>query len=230
MPELPPKRSGDIASFDRLSRLIGDGSLRPQGDKPGDKPARKIPSGRGIGPDPISGYAELQVASNFSFLRGASHPDELVVTAAALGHAAIAITDRNSFAGIVRAHHAAKTIGIRLVVGCRLDLRDGTSLLAFPEDRAAYGRLCRLLTLGKRRAPKGECHLDYADLVAHGDGQIVVVLAPEPTDMTAEFTARIAADSATAPISPPTTSTAATMRSALPALLPSAKRSDCRSS
>src|SRR5437773_11230116 len=139
------------------------------------------------------GYAELQVTTNFSFLRGASHPDELVVTAAALGHAAIAITDRNSFAGIVRAHHAAKTIGIRLVVGCRLDLRDGTSLLAFPEDRAAYGRLTRLLTLGKRRAPKGECHLDYADLVAHGEGQILVALPSEAVDM-ADFTARVAAD------------------------------------
>jgi error-prone DNA polymerase len=123
-------------------------------------------------------YAELQVTTNFSFLRGAAHPDELVVTAAALGHAAIAITDRNSLAGIVRAHHAAKEVGLRLVVGCRLDLRDGTSLLAFPEDRAAYGRLTRLLTLGKRRAPKGECHLDYADVVAYGAGQIIVVLPP----------------------------------------------------
>jgi error-prone DNA polymerase len=189
MPELPPKRSGDIASFDRLSRLIGDGSLRPHGDKP----ARKILSGRGPGPSPAPAYAELQVASNFSFLRGASHPDELVVTAAALGHAAIAITDRNSFAGIVRAHHAAKTIGIRLVIGCRLDLVDGTSLLAFPEDRAAYGRLCRLLTLGKRRAPKGECHLNYADVVAHGDGQILVVLPSEEGNI-AEFAARVAGD------------------------------------
>src|SRR5438874_706239 len=186
MPELPPRRAGDTAIFDRLARLIGDGSLRPHGDKP----ARNISRSRGIGPDPISGYAELQVASNFSFLRGASHPDELVVTAAALGHAAIAITDRNSFAGIVRAHHAAKTIGIRLVVGCRLDLRDGTSLLAFPEDRAAYGRLTRLLTLGKRRAPKGECHLDYADVVAHGEGQILVVLPHEDGD-TAEFAAHL---------------------------------------
>src|SRR5205085_1104525 len=97
---------------------------------------------------------------------------------------------RNSFAGIVRAHHAAKTIGIRLVVGCRLDLRDGTSLLAFPEDRAAYGRLTRLLTLGKRRAPKGECHLDYADLVAHGEGQILIVLPPAEGDVT-EFAAHL---------------------------------------
>jgi len=193
MPELPPKRSGDIASFDRLSRTIGDGSLRPKGDNPGDKPARITRGKRGSGPAPVPGYAELQVTSNFSFLRGASHPDELVVTAAALGHQAIAITDRNSLAGIVRAHHAAKTIGIRLVIGVRLDLIDGASLLAFPEDRAAYGRLTRLLTLGKRRAPKGECHLDYADVVAHGEGQILVVLPPNEGD-PAEFAARVAAD------------------------------------
>ncbi len=142
-------------------------------------------------------YAELQVTTNFSFLRGAAHPAELVPTAAALGHAAIAITDRNSLAGIVRAYQAAKEAGLRLVVGCRLDLADGTSLLAFPQDRVAYGRLTRLLTLGKRRAPKGECRLDYADVMAHGVGQIVVALPPgEPhpgADFTA-FAARLAAD------------------------------------
>jgi error-prone DNA polymerase len=143
-------------------------------------------------PDPVLAewgprYAELQVTTNFSFLRGAAHPDELVLTAAALGHQAIAITDRNSLAGVVRAHHAAKEVGFRLVVGCRLDLSDGTSLLAYPTDRAAYGRLTRLLTLGKRRAPKGECRLDYADVVAHSEGQIVVVLAD-----VAEFAARVA--------------------------------------
>src|ERR1700720_2253851 len=139
-------------------------------------------------PERVPRYAELQVTTNFSFLRGAAHPDELVMTAAALGHQAIAITDRNSFAGIVRAHHAAKEVGIRLVVGCRLDLRDGTSLLTFPEDRTAYGRLTRLLTLGKRRAPKGECHLDYADVVTHGDGQILIVLPPADV---AEFAAHL---------------------------------------
>ena len=126
-----------------------------------------------------AGYAELQVTTNFSFLHGAAHPAELVMTAAALGHQAIAVTDRNSFAGVVRAHQAAKEVGIRLVVGCRLDLDDGASLLAFPEDRAAYGRLAGLLTLGKRRAPKGECRLGYRDVVAHGEGQIVIVL-PTP--------------------------------------------------
>src|SRR5688572_17287758 len=104
-------------------------------------------------------YAELQVTTNFSFLRGASHPAELVVRAYELGHPAIAVADRNSLAGIVRAHQAAKEAGIRLVVGARLDLADGTSFLCFPQDRAAYGRLATLLTLGKRRGGKGECHL-----------------------------------------------------------------------
>ena len=146
------------------------------------------------------GYAELQVTTNFSFLRGAAHPAELVMTAAALGHRAIAVTDHNSVAGIVRAYQAAKEIGIRLVVGCRLDLGDGMSLLAFPEDRAAYGRLTRLLTSGKRRAPKGECRLDYADLAAHGDGQIVIVLPSEDLyarggwEEFACFADRVAAD------------------------------------
>jgi error-prone DNA polymerase len=180
VPELPPK------GFGRLSRAIGTG---------GDGPANneRAPATGGNGPSSGAGYAELQVTSNFSFLRGASHPDELVATAAALGHAAIAITDRNSVAGLVRAHHAAKSVGIRLVVGVRLDFADGTSLLVYPQDRAAYGRLTRLLTLGKRRAPKGECRLDYADLAAHGEGQIVVALPPEDGN-AAELAARVAAD------------------------------------
>ncbi len=114
-------------------------------------------------------YAELQVSSNFSFLRGASHPEELAETAAALGHAALAITDRNSLAGMVRAHVAAKRAGIRLVVGARLDPTDGMSLLIFPTDRAAYGRLARLLTLGNRRAEKGQCLLSHADIAGHAE-------------------------------------------------------------
>ncbi len=130
----------------------------------------------------MSSYAELQVSSNFSFLRGASHPEELVTTAADLGLSAIAITDRNSLAGVVRAHGAAKQAGIKLVIGARLDLEDAPSLLCFPTSRAAYGRLSRLLTVGRRRAPKGECRLKLADMFDHGEGQIVVILPPaEPT-------------------------------------------------
>jgi error-prone DNA polymerase len=127
----------------------------------------------------MTDYAELQVTSNFSFLRGASHPEELAETAAALGHRALAITDRNSLAGVVRAHTAAKRLGLRLVVGARLDLEDGPSVLAYPVDRAAYGRLANLLTLGKRRADKGECRLMRADLLAHAEGQLLAVLPPD---------------------------------------------------
>ena len=88
-----------------------------------------------------SGYAELQVTSNFSFLRGASHAHELVVTAARLGHRAIAVTDRNTLAGIVRAHVAAKEAKLQFIVGARIDLQDAPSVLLYPTDREAYGRL-----------------------------------------------------------------------------------------
>jgi error-prone DNA polymerase len=127
-------------------------------------------------------YAELQVTSNYSFLRGASHPDELVLSAAALGLSAIALTDRNSLAGVVRAHVAAKKSGIRLVVGARLDLTDGASLLCLPTDRAAYGRLCRLLTVGRRRGAKGVCVLGKDDVAEHGEGQILLALPPAVVD------------------------------------------------
>ena len=97
-------------------------------------------------------YSELQVTSNFSFLRGASHPEELVEQAFALGYTEIAITDRNTFAGIVRAHTVAKKKGIRIIPGCRLDLLDGPSLLALPTNKAAYSRLSTLLSKGNLRA------------------------------------------------------------------------------
>src|SRR5260221_9195288 len=84
-------------------------------------------------------YTELQVTTNFSFLRGASHPEELVEQAAAYGYQAIAITDRNTFAGIVRGHIVAKKTGVRIIPACRLDLLDGPSLLAYPTDIDATG-------------------------------------------------------------------------------------------
>lgn len=128
-------------------------------------------------------YAELQVTSNFSFLRGASHPWELVGTAAELGHTAIGLTDRNSLAGIVRAHVAARGKKIRFLPGCRLDLQDAPPLLVYPQDRAAYGRLCRLLTLGKRRAIKGECILWAEDLAGALTGHQVIALTEAPIGM-----------------------------------------------
>ncbi len=126
----------------------------------------------------MTGYIELQVTTNFSFLRGASHAEELVQTAAALGLGGIGITDCNTLAGVVRAHSAALAAGMPLVVGCRLDLKDGPSFLCFPEDRAAYGRLCRLLTLGQRRAEKGNCDLYLEDLCEAAKDQVLVILPP----------------------------------------------------
>jgi error-prone DNA polymerase len=135
----------------------------------------------------MTAYADLQVTSNFSFLRGGSHPEELVLRAAALGHPAIALTDRNSLAGVVRAHVAAKEAGIRFVVGARLDLQpqDETparSLLCFPTDRAAYGRLSQLISLGQRRTIKGQCTLFPDDVLAYGEGQVLVALPPDRPD------------------------------------------------
>ncbi|WP_075995273.1 error-prone DNA polymerase [Salaquimonas pukyongi] len=124
------------------------------------------------------GYVELCATSNFSFLRGASHPEELVQQAKKLGLAGIAITDRNSLAGIVRGHMAAKEAGIEFVTGCRLVFMDGTpDILIWPKDRKAYGNLCELLSLGKRRAPKGECHLTLQDLLAWG-GRCLLAVVP----------------------------------------------------
>jgi error-prone DNA polymerase len=124
-------------------------------------------------------YAELQVTSNFSFLRGGSHPEEMAEQAAALGYAAFAVTDRNSLAGIVRAHIVAKKLGVKFIPACRLDLLDGPSLLAYPTDREAYGRLSALLTLGNLRAEKGDCHLYKADVYAYGEGIIFIVVPPD---------------------------------------------------
>ena len=128
-------------------------------------------------------YAELQCTSHFSFLRGASSCEELFDEAARLGIEALAIADRNSLAGIVRAHEAAKTTGVRLIVGCRLDLTDGMSVLVYPMDRPAYARLCRLLSLGKKRGGKAHCRLDWSDIVAYGEG-LIVVLVPDAADET----------------------------------------------
>ena len=124
-------------------------------------------------------YAELDVTTNFSFLRGASHADELVAQAKALGLEAIAVTDRNSLAGVVRAHTAAKAVGLRFIPGARLDLEDSPSLLCLPTDRAAYGRLSRLLSLGQGRAEKGQCILRLDDVAVLAEGNIFIVVPPE---------------------------------------------------
>ena len=136
-------------------------------------------------------YAELQVTTNYSFLRGASHPGDLVLTAKALGMSAVGITDRNTLAGVVRAWSKGRELGMRVLSGCRLDFADETpSLLCYPTDREAWGRLTRLLTVGQRRSKKGDCCLTGADLAAHGAGQLILVVPPARLD--ARFEARLA--------------------------------------
>ena len=154
-------------------------------------------------------YAELDCRSNFSFLEGASHPAELVSQAQVLGLAAVGVADRNTLAGVVRAHAEAKKQGMRLLVGCRLQFTDATELIVYPRDRAAYGRLCRLLSIGKagkalddggpaanpdlvalndnptpkgERIEKGECRLTFEQAAALGEGLVALVPAPERID------------------------------------------------
>lgn len=123
-------------------------------------------------------YIELAVTSNFSFLRGASHPEEMVEMAALQGYSKIAITDRNSLAGVVRAHVAAKDHDIDLLVGVRLVMDNGFEMLCFPKTRSAYGRLTKLLTTGNRRAEKGNCILYMEDLSILGHGHIFIAMPP----------------------------------------------------
>ena len=131
-------------------------------------------------------FAELAAMTNFSFLRGASHPEEMVARAAELGLAGIGIADRNSLAGVVRAHTFARDnveamAGTRVVPGGRLVFIDGSpDVLVYPKDRAAYGRLCRILTEGNSRAPKGECWLILKDLLDRGEGLQIVTLPSSP--------------------------------------------------
>lgn len=132
-------------------------------------------------------YNELQVTTNFSFLRGASHPEEMVEQAAAYGYNAIAVTDRNSLAGVVRAHAAAKAKGIKIIVGCRLDLVDGISLLAYPCNKNAYEQLCTLLTKGNIRTEKGKCHLFKADVYAYKPGIKFIVIPPATLNPLFDF-------------------------------------------
>ncbi|MBX9732309.1 MAG: error-prone DNA polymerase [Sphingomonas sp.] len=137
-------------------------------------------------------FAELVTATNYSFLRGASHPEEMVAEAIALGQSGIGIADRNTVAGVVRAHVAvreaiekAPDIPFKLVVGARLVFADGTpDIVAYPATRHGWGRLCRLLTIGNRRAVKGGCLLGLSDLITHADDLLLIIL-PE-TSFVAE--------------------------------------------
>ena len=165
----------------------------------------------------MSSYAELDARTNFCFLEGASHPRELVIQAQALGLAGLGVADRNSLAGVVRAHGEAKRRKSRFLPGCRLQFTDGAELIVYPRDRAAYGRLCKLLSIGKseisaredslldplldaepedktgkaKPIPKGECRLTFEQAADHGEGLIGLAATPDKID--AAFEARLAA-------------------------------------
>src|ERR1700689_3009022 len=162
MPDLPPPK-----------RRPPPPPVRPAADasRDGEKPK----------PSP---YAELHCRTNFSFLEGASHPDELVVRAAELGYRALAITDSNSLAGVVRAHVAAKEVGLKLLIGAEITPIDASPIVLLATDRPAYGRLSRLITRGRRKAEKGSCLLSFDDVAEHAEGLLACVVdrdgSPEP--------------------------------------------------
>src|SRR5262245_32067965 len=139
----------------------------------------------------MTGFAELVAATNYSFLTGASHPGDMVGRALELGMAGIGIADKNSVAGVVRAwgalneaceeaRSALEEIDFRLIVGARLVFADATpDIIAYPATRTGWGRLTRLLTIGNRRAEKGDCILHFSDLLAHADDLLLIVMADE---------------------------------------------------
>src|SRR5690348_16562697 len=161
-------------------------------EKVGFSRLKLVPS-EGMPPPPVtpSSYVELGVTSPFSFLRGASDAIELVLTALSQGYDAIGIADRNTLAGVVRMHSACTSAGIRPLIGCRLDLSDAPSLLAYPIDRDGYGRLSRLLSLGKMRAEKGKCDLSLADVAAHQEGIAFIAWPSDDLDVFEEELPRL---------------------------------------
>src|SRR5208282_455708 len=128
-------------------------------------------------------YAELHCKTNYSFLEGASHPDELVARATQLDYRALAITDRNSLAGVVRAHAAAKPLGLKLLIGALVTPVDAPPVLLYAPDLAAYRRLARLLTRGRRVAEKGSCFLRFDDIAEHAEGLLAAILPPNPCEL-----------------------------------------------
>src|SRR5262249_694139 len=140
-------------------------------------------------------YAEIGITTNFSFLRGGSHPQDYVHQASGFALAAIGIADHNTLAGVVRAHSELENPEVlykpKLLIGARTVVMDGTpDILVYPRDRAAYGRLCRLLSRGKRgsdadKVEKGECRLAFDDLLEFAEGQLLVLILPHRFDAAA---------------------------------------------
>ncbi|RMG49247.1 MAG: PHP domain-containing protein, partial [Acidobacteria bacterium] len=125
----------------------------------------------GAAPSP---YVPLWCKTNFSFLEGASHPEELVARAAELGLPALAVTDRDGVPGLVRAHLEARTQGVKLIAGSEVTLEDGSTLLLLAQDRRGYANLCRLVTRGRLRCPKGTSRVRWEEVAEHAPGLIAL--------------------------------------------------------
>jgi error-prone DNA polymerase len=151
-----------------------------------------VPSASGPATNPA--YAELHCRTNFSFLEGAAHPHELVARSAELGHSALAITDRDSLAGVVRAHAAAKEANLKLIIGAQLTPVNGPAMLLWVTNHSGYARLSRLLTHGRRSAAKGQCHLTFDDVAAHNQGLLAGILLSSATPAQLETCRDIFAD------------------------------------
>ena len=134
---------------------------------------------------PATTYVELQVTSHFSFLRGASSPEELFSAAALLGHSAMGLADSSSVAGVVRGWAGQKATGVRMIPGSRVDVAEGHALLLYPRNRPAWSRLTRLLSIGKARGGKGCCILDWADVTAHAEDMVAILVPDMPDAVTA---------------------------------------------
>lgn len=149
----------------------------------------------GIAPPPRAPFVELGLVSCFSFLRGASDAVDLVLAAHTAGYDAIGIADVNSMAGVVRVHTEAKTLKLKPVIGCRIETVEGLVFLAYPENRAAYGRLCRLISAGRMQTLSGEwqdkgvCEIDLALLAEHSEGVQLILLPPD--DLAARFAIQV---------------------------------------
>jgi hypothetical protein len=158
-------------------------------------PERRRAEGGALPPPTRAPFVELGLVSCFSFLRGASDAVDLATTARALGYDALGIADANTMAGVVRLHGEAKTLGLTPVIGCRIETTEGLAFLAYPRSRAAYGRLCRLISAGRMGKLDGEwqdkgiCDISLAMLADHAEG-VALVLIP-PTDLAAQFTVAV---------------------------------------
>ncbi|MEY3176667.1 MAG: Error-prone polymerase, partial [Planctomycetota bacterium] len=164
MPDPPPSKRRSRATQQNSGAVVSG---------PVSQPASEAASSAGPELPQLSiPYAELHCRTNYSFLEGASHADELAARAKELGYAALAVTDRNSLAGVVRAHVAAKEAGLKLLVGAEIIPEDGAAVVLLARDRAGYGRLSRLITTGRRRSEKGVCRILLSDISEASEGLI----------------------------------------------------------